>query len=67
LGIHGVEHDILRDNMPFGRPGHAECGTYFIGYARNLWVIEQLLHNMTAITGSTFFAPSNSLLISLAD
>ena len=53
--------------MPFGRPGHAECGTYFIGYARNLWVIEQLLHNMTAITGSTFFAPSNSLLISLAD
>jgi putative iron-dependent peroxidase len=80
---HGVEHDILRDNMPFGRPGHAEYGTYFIGYARNLWVIEQMLHNMfvggktgghdrildfsTAITGSTFFAPSNSLLLSLAD
>jgi porphyrinogen peroxidase len=78
---HGVEHDILRDNMPFGRPGHAEYGTYFIGYARNLWVIEQMLHNMfvggktghhdrildfsTAITGSTFFAPSNSLLMSL--
>jgi porphyrinogen peroxidase len=78
----GVEHDILRDNMPFGRPGHAEYGTYFIGYARNLWVIEQMLHNMfvggktgrhdrildfsTAITGSTFFAPSNSLLMSLA-
>jgi porphyrinogen peroxidase len=78
---HGVEHDILRDNMPFGRPGHAEYGTYFIGYARNLWVIEQMLHNMfvggktghhdrildfsTAITGSTFFAPSNSLLESL--
>jgi putative iron-dependent peroxidase len=79
---HGVEHDILRDNMPFGRPGHAEYGTYFIGYARNLWVIEQMLHNMfvggktghhdrildfsTAITGSTYFAPSNSLLMSLA-
>jgi putative iron-dependent peroxidase len=78
----GVEHDILRDNMPFGRPGHAEYGTYFIGYARNLWVIEQMLHNMfvggrnghhdrildfsTAITGSTFFAPSNSLLETLA-
>ncbi len=78
----GVEHDILRDNMPFGRPGHAEYGTYFIGYARNLWVIEQMLHNMfmgsktghhdrildfsTAITGSTFFAPSNSLLQTLA-
>lgn len=79
---HGVEHDILRDNMPFGRPGRAEYGTYFIGYARNLWVIERMLHNMflggkaghhdrildfsTAITGSTFFAPSNSLLASLA-
>jgi putative iron-dependent peroxidase len=79
---HGVEHDILRDNMPFGRPGYAEYGTYFIGYARNLWVIEQMLHNMfvggktgrhdrildfsTAITGSTFFAPSNSLLMTLA-
>jgi len=79
----GVEHDILRDNMPFGRPGHGEYGTYFIGYARNLWVIEQMLHNMfiggksghhdrildfsTAMTGSTYFAPSNSLLMSLAD
>jgi putative iron-dependent peroxidase len=78
---HGVEHDILRDNMPFGRPGHGEYGTYFIGYAGNLWVIEQMLHNMfvggktgrhdrildfsTAITGSTFFAPSNSVLMSL--
>ena len=78
----GVEHDILRDNMPFGRPGHAEYGTYFIGYARNLWVIEQMLRNMfvgnesehhdrildysTAITGSTYFAPSNSLLMELA-
>jgi putative iron-dependent peroxidase len=77
----GVEHDILRDNMPFGRPGHAEYGTYFIGYSRNLWVIERMLHNMfvggpagrhdrildfsTAITGATFFAPSNSLLMSL--
>jgi len=78
----GAEHDILRDNMPFGRPGHAEYGTYFIGYARNLWVIERMLHNMfvggktgrhdrildfsTAITGSTFFTPSLSLLTTLA-
>ncbi|MGC4107235.1 MAG: Dyp-type peroxidase [Thermomicrobiales bacterium] len=79
----GVEHDILRDNMPFGRPGHGEFGTYFIGYARNLWVIERMLHNMfigdppgdhdrildvsTAMTGTTFFVPSNDLLESLAD
>ena len=37
----GNEYDILRDNMPFGRPGHREFGTYFIGYSRYLWVIEK--------------------------
>jgi putative iron-dependent peroxidase len=74
----GNEHDILRDNMPFGRPGHSEFGTYFIGYARNLWVIEKMLSNMflgvpegqydrlldfsTATTGTTFFVPPNSVL-----
>jgi putative iron-dependent peroxidase len=77
----GNEHDILRDNMPFGRPGQSEFGTYFIGYARDLWVIEKMLSNMfigvpegqydrildfsTAITGTTFFAPSNPVLESL--
>lgn len=77
----GVEHDILRDNMPFGSPGKAEFGTYFIGYARELWVIEQMLQRMfignpvgqygrildvsTAITGTTFFVPSNEVLESL--
>jgi porphyrinogen peroxidase len=79
----GAEHSILRDNMPFGRPGAAEFGTYFIGYARDLWVIERMLHNMfigdpagshdrildfsTAVTGTTFFVPSNDVLESLAD
>lgn len=79
----GNEHDILRDNMPFGRPGQSEFGTYFIGYARNLWVIEKMLSNMfigvpegqhdrildfsTAVTGTTFFAPSNSNLEGLGD
>ena len=77
----GNEHDILRDNMPFGRPGQAEFGTYFIGYARNLWVIEKMLSNMfmgvpegqydrildfsSATTGTTFFVPSNTVLESL--
>src|ERR1700742_2279628 len=42
----GTEHDILRDNMPFGRPGHGEYGTYFIGYSRYLWVIEKMLQRM---------------------
>lgn len=77
----GVEHDILRDNMPFGRPGRGEFGTYFIGYTRNLWVIEKMLAHMfegvaagrydrlldfsTPMTGTTFFAPSYSMLKSL--
>jgi len=77
----GNEHDILRDNMPFGRPGQSEFGTYFIGYARDLWVIEKMLSNMfvgvpegqydrildfsTAMTGTTFFVPSNAVLQSL--
>jgi putative iron-dependent peroxidase len=78
----GTEHDILRDNMPFGRPGQGEYGTYFIGYARNLWVMEQMLRNMFVgvpegqhdrildfskpVTGTVFFAPSNAMLESLA-
>ena len=78
----GNEHDILRDNMPFGRPGQSEFGTYFIGYARDLWVIEKMLSNMfigvpeghydrildfsTPSTGTTFFVPSRTMLESLA-
>ncbi|CAK7233905.1 hypothetical protein SCUCBS95973_008754 [Sporothrix curviconia] len=74
----GEEHGILRDNMPFGSPGSKEYGTYFIGYTRHLWVIEQMLHNMfvgkppgkhdrlldysTPVTGSVFFMPSLALL-----
>ena len=78
----GEEHDILRDNMPFGRPGQKEFGTYFIGYTRRLWVIEKMLERMfvgappgaydrildfsTPHTGSTFFAPTRPMLQALA-
>ncbi len=81
LDDQGIERDILRDNMPFGRPGQGEYGTYFIGYSRRLWVIEKMLERMfvgdppgdydrildasTAVTGTTFFVPSNDLLESL--
>jgi porphyrinogen peroxidase len=74
----GNERDILRDNMPFGRPGQGEFGTYFIGYSRYLWVIEKMLQRMfigdppgsydrlldfsTPHTGTTFFAPSRPTL-----
>lgn len=76
------EHDILRDNMPFGSPGSGEFGTYFIGYTRHLWVLERMLERMfigdppglhdrildfsTPHTGTTFFAPSATLLAGLA-
>jgi porphyrinogen peroxidase len=78
----GNEYDILRDNMPFGRPGQREFGTYFIGYSRYLWVIEKMLQRMyvgdppgaydrlldfsTPRTGTTFFAPSRPTLQKLA-
>jgi len=79
----GSEIQILRDNMPFGRPSEGEYGTYFIGYARSPDPIEQMLQNMfvglppgnydrildvsTAVTGVLFFIPSMPLLESLAD
>jgi putative iron-dependent peroxidase len=78
----GKEIKILRDNMPFGRPGHGEFGTYFIGYSRSPRTIEQMLENMfigrppgnydrildfsTAVTGSLFFIPTASFLDSVS-
>jgi putative iron-dependent peroxidase len=79
----GDEIKILRDNMPFGRPGAGEFGTYFIGYARSPQPIEQMLENMfvgvppgnydrlldfsRAVTGGLFFVPSAPLLEALAE
>ncbi len=74
----GKELKILRDNMPFGRPGHGEFGTYFIGYSRTPRVTETMLQNMFVgdppgnydrllnfsrpVTGSLFFVPSATFL-----
>ncbi|HEX3978368.1 MAG TPA: Dyp-type peroxidase [Solirubrobacteraceae bacterium] len=74
----GEEQQILRYNMPFGRVGAGEFGTYFIGYARSPAVIEQMLTNMfvgsppgttdrildfsTAVTGTLFFVPTSDFL-----
>src|SRR5215472_2690075 len=74
----GREIKILRDNMPFGSPGHGEFGTYFIGYSRSPRTIEQMLENMfigrppgnydrlldfsTAVTGNLFFVPTATFL-----
>ncbi len=78
----GKQVDILRDNMPFGKPGHGEFGTYFIGYCRTPRITEQMLENMfigrppgnydrlldfsRAVTGSLFFAPSAAFLDNLS-
>jgi putative iron-dependent peroxidase len=74
----GTEHQIMRFNMPFGRVGAREFGTYFIGYARMPVVIEEMLENMfvgkppgnhdrilyfpTAVTGNLFFVPTADFL-----
>ncbi len=75
---HGEQHQIMRFNMPFGRVGAGEFGTYFIGYVRSPEVIEQMLENMfigkppgisdrildfsTAVTGNLFFVPTVGFL-----
>jgi putative iron-dependent peroxidase len=74
----GKEVKILRDNMPFGRPGHGEFGTYFIGYGRTPRITETMLQNMFVgrppgnydrildfskpATGNLFFVPSSTFL-----
>ena len=74
----GEERQIVRDNMPFGRVGEGEFGTYFIGYAADPAVTERMLRNMfigdpegnydrildfsTAVTGTLFFVPSADFL-----
>ncbi|HEY5341198.1 MAG TPA: Dyp-type peroxidase, partial [Candidatus Aquilonibacter sp.] len=42
----GKEVKMLRDNMPFGKPGYGDFGTYFIGYSRSPRTTEQMLENM---------------------
>ncbi len=79
----GKEIKILRDNMPFGRAGDGEFGTYFIGYSRSPTTIEKMLENMfngrppgnydrlldfsRAVTGNLFFAPSATFLEDVAE
>jgi porphyrinogen peroxidase len=74
----GTQHQILRDNMPFGTLSAGEFGTYFIGYAASPSVTELMLRRMflgdppgnydrildfsTAVTGSLFFVPTTDFL-----
>ncbi len=77
----GKQIKILRDNMPFGKPGFGELGTYFIGYSRSPHITEQMLTNMfvgrpagnydrlldfsRAVTGNLFFVPPATFFESL--
>jgi putative iron-dependent peroxidase len=77
-GPDGEERQIMRFNMPFGRVGAGEYGTYFAGYARTPDVLEEMLRNMfvgnppgttdrildfsTALTGNLFFVPDADFL-----
>jgi putative iron-dependent peroxidase len=79
----GKEFKILRDNMPFGRVGEGEFGTYFIGYCRTPRTTEQMIENMfvgrppgnydrlldfsRAVTGTLFFVPSATFLEFVTD
>lgn len=79
----GKEFQNLRDNMPFGRVGMGEFGTYFIGYCRTPRVTEQMIENMfvgrppgnydrlldfsRAVTGTLFFVPSATFLEFVSD
>lgn len=83
IAVDGKEFKILRDNMPFGRPGQGEVGTYFIGYSRSPRITEQMLENMfigrppgnydrlldfsRAVTGNLFFVPSSTFLESVTE
>jgi putative iron-dependent peroxidase len=74
----GVEHKIVRMNVPFSNPSKDETGTYFIGYSKSWHITHNMLTNMftmsdrlldfsTAIAGCLFFIPSKSLLEKIAD
>jgi porphyrinogen peroxidase len=79
----GKQLEIVRHNMSFGEVGKGDFGTYFIGYARSPYRIEQMLQNMfvgrppgnydrlldysKAVTGTLFFVPSATFLQNLGD
>ena len=74
----GNQLQIVRANMPFGRVGAGEFGTYYIAYSADPAVTERMLRNMfigdppgntdrildfsTAVTGVLFFTPTVDFL-----
>jgi len=82
ISENGKDLEIVRDNMPFGRVGANEFGTYFIGYCRTPRVTEKMIENMFVgnppgtydrlldfsrpATGTLFFVPSLTFLDSVS-
>ncbi|MUL47680.1 Dyp-type peroxidase [Mycobacterium sp. CBMA293] len=74
----GNQLQIVRANMPFGRVGSDEFGTYYIAYSADPAVTERMLRNMfigdppgntdrildfsTPVTGVLFFTPTTDFL-----
>ncbi|NUS43800.1 MAG: Dyp-type peroxidase [Mycobacteriaceae bacterium] len=79
----GVEHEILRANMPFGTVGDGQLGTYYIAYSATPSIPAKMLERMflgtddathdrildfsTAVTGTQFFAPAADFFDNLPD
>lgn len=79
----GIEHKIVRMNVPYANPGEKMTGTYFIGYSRTWSVTKRMLTNMFVgkpagnydhlldfsepTTGALFFIPSKTVLTKIAD
>ena len=77
----GQPQPILRANMPYGRPGAGDVGTYFIGYCRTPRITELMIEAMfigrppgnydrlldfsRPVTGGLFFCPTISFLDSV--
>jgi len=76
----GAELEIVRHSFPYGNT--SECGLFFIAYTRDLAIPERMLERMLgasgdglhdrlmdftrAVSGATFFAPSEAVLHQLA-
>ncbi|WP_125762993.1 Dyp-type peroxidase [Companilactobacillus hulinensis] len=74
----GVEHKIVRMNVPYSEPAKDIKGTYFIGYSKDFSITNRMLTNMftksdrlldfsTPITGNLFFIPSKDTLEMIAE
>ncbi|WP_283679227.1 Dyp-type peroxidase [Lentilactobacillus sp. Marseille-Q4993] len=74
----GVEHKIVRMNVPFADPAKNVKGTYFIGYSKTFSITKRMLTNMftqsdrlldfsTPITGNLFFIPSVDTMDKIAE